>query len=72
MVVTDYPPATGWNITGSLPLCIVRGSMLSYRLSLVVIILGALALRLYNLTYHSLWFDEAISMDNGYVTISSL
>lgn len=32
-----------------------------YRLSLIAVILIALALRLYNLTYHSLWFDEAMS-----------
>ncbi|GIK41696.1 MAG: hypothetical protein HND46_24065 [Chloroflexi bacterium] len=36
--------------------------MNKYRLSLLAIILIALALRLYNLTYHSLWFDEAISV----------
>jgi 4-amino-4-deoxy-L-arabinose transferase-like glycosyltransferase len=33
-----------------------------YHLWLSVILLIALALRLYNLTYHSLWFDEAISV----------
>jgi uncharacterized membrane protein len=33
-----------------------------YTVWLIVIILAALALRLYNLTYHSLWFDEAISV----------
>jgi 4-amino-4-deoxy-L-arabinose transferase-like glycosyltransferase len=36
--------------------------MNKYRLWLLVIILLALALRFYNLTYHSLWFDEAISV----------
>src|SRR6185503_11833398 len=36
--------------------------MNKYRLWLFLIILIALALRLYNLTYHSLWFDEAISV----------
>ncbi len=36
--------------------------MSKYRLWLFLIILIALALRLYNLTYHSLWFDEAISV----------
>ncbi|MBE7550206.1 MAG: glycosyltransferase family 39 protein [Anaerolineales bacterium] len=36
--------------------------MNKYHLSLLAIILIALALRLYNLTYHSLWFDEAISV----------
>lgn len=36
--------------------------MNKYRLSLLAIILIALALRLYNLTYHSLWFDEAVSV----------
>jgi hypothetical protein len=59
MVVTGYPPATGWNITGSLSLYVVRGSSMisvnSYRLWLVVIILGVLALRLYTLTYQSLF-----------------
>jgi uncharacterized membrane protein len=33
-----------------------------YTVWLIVIILAAWALRLYNLTYHSLWFDEAISV----------
>ncbi len=33
-----------------------------YSTWLLLIILIALALRLYNLTYHSLWFDEAISV----------
>jgi 4-amino-4-deoxy-L-arabinose transferase-like glycosyltransferase len=33
-----------------------------YRLWLLLIILIALVLRFYNLTYHSLWFDEAISV----------
>jgi uncharacterized membrane protein len=33
-----------------------------FQLSLLVIILLAWALRLHNLTYHSLWFDEAISV----------
>ncbi|HMQ56869.1 MAG TPA: hypothetical protein PKD98_32610, partial [Anaerolineae bacterium] len=32
------------------------------RLALLSIVLVALALRLYNLTYHSLWFDEAVSV----------
>ncbi len=36
--------------------------MSKYRLCLLVIILIALALRLINLTYHSLWFDEAMSV----------
>ena len=36
--------------------------MNKYRLWLFLITLIALALRLYNLTYHSLWFDEAISV----------
>jgi 4-amino-4-deoxy-L-arabinose transferase-like glycosyltransferase len=36
--------------------------MNKYRSWLFVITLIALALRLYNLTYHSLWFDEAISV----------
>ncbi|MBI1878129.1 MAG: glycosyltransferase family 39 protein [Chloroflexi bacterium] len=36
--------------------------MNKYRYWLFVITLIALALRLYNLTYHSLWFDEAISV----------
>ncbi len=36
--------------------------MNKYHLWLLAIILIALALRLYNLTYHSLWFDEAISV----------
>lgn len=34
----------------------------TYRLLLLTAIIIALALRLYNLTYHSLWFDEAISV----------
>ena len=34
----------------------------TYRLLLLTAILIGLALRLYNLTYHSLWFDEAISV----------
>lgn len=34
----------------------------TYRLLLLTAILIALALRLYNLTYHSLWVDEAISV----------
>jgi uncharacterized membrane protein len=49
----------------TLPRILLRGSMTavnSYRFWLIVIILGALVLRLYNLTYHSLWFDEAISI----------
>jgi uncharacterized membrane protein len=33
-----------------------------YHFWLITFILIALALRLYNLTYHSLWFDEAISV----------
>lgn len=33
-----------------------------YRLLLLVIILLALGLRLHNITYHSIWFDEAISV----------
>ncbi len=36
--------------------------MNKYRFCLLIIILIALALRFYNLTYHSLWFDEAISV----------
>src|SRR5512138_1765694 len=36
--------------------------MKRYPLWLLSIILIALGLRLYNLTYHSLWFDEAISV----------
>ena len=33
-----------------------------YRIWLIAIILIAFAVRLYNLTYHSLWFDEAVSV----------
>lgn len=33
-----------------------------YRLSLIAIILIAFGLRWHNLTYHSLWFDEAVSV----------
>ncbi len=36
--------------------------MNKYRFWLLIICFVALALRLYNLTYHSLWFDEAISV----------
>jgi len=36
--------------------------MSNYRLQLLAIILFAFALRLHNLTYHSLWFDESISV----------
>ncbi len=36
--------------------------MNKYRFWLLLFILIALALRLYNLTYHSFWFDEAISV----------
>ena len=36
--------------------------MNKYRLWLFSVTLIALALRLHNLTYHSLWFDEAISV----------
>ncbi|MCK6627109.1 MAG: glycosyltransferase family 39 protein [Anaerolineae bacterium] len=36
--------------------------MNKYRFWLLLICFIALALRLYNLTYHSLWFDEAISV----------
>lgn len=36
--------------------------MKKYSTLLLIITLIALALRLYNLTYHSLWFDEAISV----------
>ena len=36
--------------------------MKKYRVWLLAIILTAFALRLYNLTFHSLWFDEAISV----------
>ena len=32
------------------------------QLWLLLIILAGLAIRLHNLTYHSLWFDEAISV----------
>ncbi len=36
--------------------------MKKYPVALFIITLIALVLRLYNLTYHSLWFDEAISV----------
>jgi hypothetical protein len=36
--------------------------MKKYPVALVIITLIALSVRLYNLTYHSLWFDEAISV----------
>jgi len=43
-----------------------------YYLSLLAIILIALALQLYNLTYHSLWFDEAISVHWAKQSISRI
>ncbi|MFN8453621.1 MAG: glycosyltransferase family 39 protein [Anaerolineae bacterium] len=36
--------------------------MKKYSIALFIITLIALSVRLYNLTYHSLWFDEAISV----------
>ena len=36
--------------------------MSQYRLFIIFIILLAFAVRLHNLTYHSLWFDEAVSV----------